>query len=82
MARRPTLPMGRKWAAEFLAPRGPRNVPPVHSVAPNFVLPFAQYFIDADGESRVRYGEMMRLDEHRGHPVLLSLTRIVSDRFF
>lgn len=80
MANRPLIPVTEKFISEFISPRGPRSVPPVGTPAPDFALPSAQYFIDADGQPRVRYGETIRLSDQRGHPVVLDLSRIASDR--
>jgi peroxiredoxin len=74
--------MTRKWASEFVAPRGPRELLPLGEPAPDFELPSAQYVVNADGQEQVRYGETLRLSSLRGQPVVLELTRIVSDRFF
>jgi peroxiredoxin len=74
--------MTEKWRAEFVRPRGPANVPQVGEEAPDFTLPYARYFRDAAGEDKVEYGRTLRLSELRGQPVVLNLTRIVSDRFF
>ncbi len=82
MADRPFIPMTGKFVSEFVQPRGPGQVPAVGEPAPDFELPYAQFFIDGDGQERVRYGETMRLSAQRGSPVLLELTRIASDRLF
>jgi hypothetical protein len=74
--------MTRKWQAEFVRPRGPANVPQVGEEAPDFALPYARFFRDEAGEDKVEYGNTMRLSALRGRPVVLDLTRIVSDRFF
>jgi peroxiredoxin len=65
-----------------VSPRGPANVPQVGTEAPDFTLPYAQYRIAADGEPEVEYGKTITLSALRGRPVVLNLTRIVSDRFF
>ena len=82
MAKRPTIPMTKKWASEFVAPRGPRTLPPLDEPAPDFELPYAQFFVDAHGQEQVEYGRTLRLSSFQGQPVVLELTRIVSDRFF
>ncbi|MCS6881330.1 MAG: hypothetical protein RMK84_02500 [Oscillochloridaceae bacterium] len=79
---RPILPMTDQWRREFLRPRGPSNVPQVGEVAPDFTLPYAQVTRNADGGEQVEYGRTLTLSELRGRPVVLNLTRIVSDRFF
>lgn len=78
---RPFIPMTDKWRQEFIRPCGPANVPPVGSEAPDFTLPYAQ-FISWPPEDRVEYGRTITLSALRGRPVVLNLTRIVSDRFF
>lgn len=79
---RPFLPMTAKWREEFVAPRGPGELPAIGTLAPDFELPYARFFIDEGGEERVEYGRTLRLSSLRGKPVVLDLTRIVSDRFF
>ena len=79
---RPFIPMTNKWREEFLQPRGPQNVPQVGQPAPDFELPYAVMLHDERGEPRVEYGRKLRLSSLRGQPVVLNLTRIVSDRFF
>jgi peroxiredoxin len=74
--------MTKKWQAEFVRPRGPANVPQVGDEAPDFTLPYARFFRDDAGEDKVEYGRSLRLSDLRGRPVVLNLTRIVSDRFF
>lgn len=76
------MPMTDQWRKEFVRPRGPANVPPVGSLAPDFELPYARFFVDANGQEQVEYGKTLRLSSLRGRPVVLNLTRIVSDRFF
>jgi hypothetical protein len=79
---RPILPMTEKWRREFIQPRGPSNVPQVGEVAPDFTLPYALLTRNAAGEEQVEYGRTLTLSALRGRPVVLNLTRIVSDRFF
>lgn len=79
---RPFIPMTAKWRAEFVSPRGPSEVPPIGAEAPDFTLPYAQYRLAADGVPEVEYGKTVTLSSLRGRPVVLNLTRIVSDRFF
>lgn len=79
---RPFLPMTSKWRNEFVRPRGPADVPQPGDEAPDFTLPFARFFYDETGEGKIEYGRTLRLSELRGRPVVLDLTRIVSDRFF
>lgn len=79
---RPFLPMTDKWRSEFVRPRGPAGVPEVGTEAPDFTLPFARYRVGPDGEPQVEYGQTLTLSGLRGRPVVLNLTRIVSDRFF
>jgi hypothetical protein len=78
---RPFLPMTGQWRREFVRPRGPENVPPVGTSAPDFSLPYAQ-IIDGREGPQVEYGRTLSLSQLRGRPVVLNLTRIVSDRFF
>lgn len=79
---RPFLPMTGQWRKEFVRPRGPDGVPEVGTPAPDFTLPSARVFRSASGEEQVEYGRAITLSALRGRPVVLSLTRIVSDRFF
>lgn len=79
---RPFMPMTDKWRREFVRPRGPEGVPQVGELAPDFTLPYARYAIGPDGEPQVEYGRTLTLSALRGRPVVLNLTRIVSDRFF
>lgn len=79
---RPFLPMTDKWRREFVRPRGPHGVPQPGDAAPDFTLPYAQVLVGTDGEERVEYGRTLTLSALRGQPVVLNLTRIVSDRFF
>lgn len=79
---RPILPMTDKWRREFIQPRGPSNVPQVGEVAPDFTLPYALLTRNAEDEEQVEYGRTLTLSALRGRPVVLNLTRIVSDRFF
>ena len=79
---RPFMPMTDKWRHEFIRPRGPQAVPAVGSLAPDFTLPYARTIIRADGTEQVEYGRSLSLSALRGQPVVLNLTRIVSDRFF
>jgi hypothetical protein len=74
--------MTRQFGAEFVRPHGPANVPQVGTAAPDFALPYARFFRDEAGQDQVEYGRTLRLSELRGRPVVLNLTRIVSDRFF
>lgn len=78
---RPLVPLTDKFMGELIRPRGPANVPAVGSVAPDFTLPYAQ-FLSGPPEDRVEYGRTITLSALRGRPVVLNLTRIVSDRFF
>jgi hypothetical protein len=78
---RPILPMTDQWRREFVTPRGPANQPPVGSPAADFTLPYAQV-VDRGAELQVEYGRSLTLSALRGQPVILNLTRIVSDRFF
>lgn len=82
MASRPFIPMTRKWRSEFIAPHGPGELPALGEPAPDFELPYARFFVDAEGQEQVEYGHTLRLSALRGQPVVLNLTRIVSDRFF
>lgn len=79
---RPFIPMTDKWRQEFVRPRGPESVPPVGSAAPDFTLPYARFQRGPDGAEQVEYGRTLTLSALRGRPVVLNLTRIVSDRFF
>jgi hypothetical protein len=79
---RPFLPMTDIWRREFLRPRGPEGVPQPGALAPDFTLPFARFGAGADGVPQVEYGQTITLSAFRGRPVVLNLTRIVSDRFF
>lgn len=79
---RPFMPMTNKWRSEFLAPHGPGELSALGEPAPDFELPYAQFFINAEGREQVEYGKTLRLSKLRGQPVTLVLTRIVSDRFF
>ncbi|HMQ31344.1 MAG TPA: hypothetical protein PKD53_11485 [Chloroflexaceae bacterium] len=79
---RPFIPMSETWRREFVRPRGPRGVPQVGEAAPDFTLPYAQLVRGPDGEEQVEYGRELTLSALRGRPVVLNLTRIVSDRFF
>jgi hypothetical protein len=79
---RPFIPMTSQWRSEFVSPRGPKNVPQPGQPAPDFELPYARYFVNDQGEEQVEYGKTMRLSDFEGRPVILNLTRIVSDRFF
>lgn len=78
----PLLPMTSKWRQELIRPRGPANVPTVGEVAPEVSHPSARFFINAKGEAQVEYGRTVSLHALRGKPVILDLTRVVSDRFF
>lgn len=83
MTDRPFMPMTDKWREEFTKPRGPKNVPQPGEYAPDFELPYAQFKVNAEsGEEQVEYGRKLKLSSLRGRPVVLNLTRIVSDRFF
>lgn len=82
MARRPIMPLTDKLMGNLLVPRAPKGVPAVGSLAPDFTLPFARYRENPAGKSSVEYGEQLQLSSLRGKRVVLSLTRIVSDRFF
>lgn len=79
---RPYIPMTSKWRGEFVRPRGPQNMPQVGEAAPDFTLPFARVLRGPDGEEQVEYGQTITLSALRGRPVVLNLSRIVSDRFF
>ncbi len=79
---RPFLPMTDKWRREFVQPRGPANVPQEGELAPDFTLPYARLTLSAAGEEQIEYGRTITLSALRGRPVVLNLTRIVSDRFF
>jgi hypothetical protein len=79
---RPFIPMTETWRSEFLSPRGPAQVPQPGEQAPDFSLPYAQFRRDAGGQGQVEYGRTLQLSGLRGRPVVLNLTRIVSDRFF
>jgi hypothetical protein len=79
---RPFLPMTDRWKTEFTKPRGPRNVPAVGTLAPDFELPYAQLVRDKAGNEQIEYGRTIRLSALRGQSVVLNLSRIVSDRFF
>lgn len=79
---RPFMPMTDTWRREFVRPRGPAGAPQVGEEAPDFTLPFARFSTGADGEPQVEYGRTLTLSALRGRPVVLNLTRIVSDRFF
>jgi hypothetical protein len=83
MARRPILPLTDKLMGNLLRPRGPGVLPEPGEIAPDFTLPYAQYGVDrSSGKPSVRYGERISLSALRGRRVVISLTRIVSDRFF
>lgn len=79
---RPFIPMTARWRREFIRPRGPGAVPQVGAEAPDFTLPYAQMGRGPDGEPQIEYGKTLTLSQLRGRPVVLNLTRIVSDRFF
>lgn len=79
---RPFLPMTDQWRREFVQPRGPAQVPQVGELAPDFTLPYARLIVSAEGEEQIEYGRSITLSALRGRPVVLNLTRIVSDRFF
>lgn len=79
---RPYIPMTSRWRGEFVQPRGPANVPAVGTFAPDFTLPYARVFRSPTGEEQVEYGRTITLSALRGKPVVLNLSRIVSDRFF
>lgn len=79
---RPFIPMTETWRREFVRPRGPGGVPQVGEEAPDFTLPYAQLVRGPAGEEQVEYGRELTLSGLRGRPVVLNLTRIVSDRFF
>lgn len=79
---RPFIPMTNKWRDEFVRPRGPDGVPQPGEQAPDFTLPYARMVTGADGEQQIEYGRTLTLSALRGQPVVLNLTRIVSDRFF
>jgi hypothetical protein len=78
----PFLPMTEQWKSEFARPRGPQNVPAVGTPAPDFTLPYARVVRDSAGHEQVEYGRTLSLSSLRGRPVVLNLSRIVSDRFF
>lgn len=78
---RPFIPMTGQWRREFVRPRGPANVPEVGTLAPDFTLPYAQMISGPEGP-QIEYGRTLTLSSLRGRPVVLNLTRIVSDRFF
>lgn len=82
MAPRPFMPMTAQWKREFSRPRGPANAPALGSIAPDFRLPYAQMVRNPKGELQIEYGRTLHLSALRGRPVVLNLTRIVSDRFF
>jgi hypothetical protein len=73
--------MTGQWRREFVQPRGPANVPAVGTPAPDFTLPYARMVAGSEGP-QIEYGRMLTLSALRGRPVVLNLTRIVSDRFF
>jgi hypothetical protein len=79
---RPIMPMTKSWRREFLRPRGPEGVPQPGDAAPDFTLPYARLGVGADGAQQIEYGHTITLSALRGRPVVLNLTRIVSDRFF
>lgn len=79
---RPFMPMTDQWRKEFVRPRGPDNVPQPGELAPDLTLPYAQFLRNAQGNETVEYGRTITLSALRGQPVVLNLTRIVSDRFF
>lgn len=79
---RPIIPLTGKWRSEFVRPRPPGELPPIGAAAPDFELPYARFFVNSDGVEQVEYGRALRLSNLRGQPVVLNLTRIVSDRFF
>jgi peroxiredoxin len=74
--------MTPQWRREFLRPRGPAEVPQPGAPAPDFTLPYARFRHGSDGQPEVEYGQSISLSSLRGRPVVLNLTRIVSDRFF
>lgn len=74
--------MTDQWKTEFARPRGPQNVPAVGTLAPDFELPYARMGRDSAGKEQIEYGRKIRLSALRGRPVVLNLSRIVSDRFF
>ncbi len=78
---RPFLPMTGQWRREFVRPRGPEHVPAPGELAPDFTLPYAR-LINSPVGPQVEYGRTITLSALRGRPVVLNLTRIVSDRFF
>lgn len=78
---RPFIPMTGQWRREFVQPRGPANVPAVGTPAPDFTLPYARMVAGPEGP-QIEYGRKLTLSALRGRPVVLNLTRIVSDRFF
>ena len=82
MAKRSVMPITSTFVNEFLSPRTAGELPPLGEPAPDFELPYARFFVDTNGQERVEYGRTMRLSNQRGKPVVLDLTRIVSDRFF
>lgn len=79
---RPFLPMTDTWRREFVQPRGPSDVPAVGTLAPDFTLPYAQVIEPEANDPKVEYGRKLTLSALRGRPVVLNLSRIVSDRFF
>nr|WP_240695814.1 hypothetical protein [Candidatus Chloroploca sp. Khr17] len=79
---RPFIPMTGKWRREFIQPRGPKGVPQVGEMAPDFTLPYAKMVSGPEGELQIEYGRTITLSALRGRPVVLNLSRIVSDRFF
>jgi hypothetical protein len=79
---RPFIPMTGQWRREFVRPRGPENVPQVGELAPDFTLPYARMIRAVGGEEQIEYGRTLTLSALRGRPVVLNLSRIVSDRFF
>lgn len=79
---RPFIPMHAKWRREFIQPRGPQDVPQAGTPAPDFTLPYARVRRSPGGEDQVEYGRTITLSALRGRPVVLNLSRIVSDRFF
>lgn len=79
---RPFIPMTDQWRRELVRPRGPAGVPQAGEAAPDFTLPYAQMVRGPGGEEQIEYGRELTLSALRGRPVVLNLTRIVSDRFF
>jgi hypothetical protein len=79
---RPFIPMTNTWRQEFVRPRGPQGTPEVGEAAPDFTLPYARVRRAPNGEEQVEYGQTLTLSALRGRPVVLNLSRIVSDRFF